>query len=130
MGDPNVGQVDLDSLVTHEAGHLLGLAHTPDASATMFAGYRRGTIDLRSLEADDIAGLCAIYPPTRVASSSSCEPRHGYADRCGADQPAMNPPPDDVSSESGGCSMAAGSNPPFAPALGIAALAWLLRRRR
>jgi hypothetical protein len=95
VGDPSPHSVDLDSLLTHEAGHLLGLGHTRDETATMFPGYVPGSIELRSLAADDVAGICEIYPPSRQAGSASCEPRHGYADLCGADQPV--PAPSDAS---------------------------------
>ena len=92
IGDPvPPTAVDLDSLLTHEAGHLLGLAHTTDKTATMFPGYSEGTSGLRTLAPDDVSGICALYPPTRQASSTSCEPRHGYSDLCGAQQTA--PPP-------------------------------------
>ncbi len=87
VGDPvPANAVDLDSLLTHEAGHLLGLAHTTDKSATMFPGYTEGTSTLRHLAQDDIKGICTLYPPGRQASSTSCEPRHGYSDLCGAQQ--------------------------------------------
>lgn len=91
VGDPSPNAVDLDSLLTHEAGHLLGLAHTREPLATMLSGYKLGSIELRSLAPDDIAGLCTIYPPTRKVSSTSCEPRHGYSDLCGVDQPVEAP---------------------------------------
>ncbi|MET0790998.1 MAG: matrixin family metalloprotease [Polyangiaceae bacterium] len=133
VGDPVPGSVDLDSLLTHEAGHLLGLAHnTLDKTATMFPGYQPGSIELRSLAADDIAGICAIYPHARQVSSTSCEPRHGYADLCGAQQPAPSP---DVQSAatSDGCSASA-KRPRSALALALAsalgALALLRTRRR
>jgi len=88
VGAAQPGHVDLDSLLTHEAGHLLGLSHTVDEAATMYPGYELGSTALRSLASDDITGLCRIYPPNRNPSSASCEPRHGFSDACGADQPA------------------------------------------
>jgi MYXO-CTERM domain-containing protein len=106
---------DLLSVVTHEAGHFLGLAHATDSSATMYASYKPGTSALRTLAADDVAGICDIYPTatTRTVDKSvavsglevadSCDPvpRHGFATTC-----AANPGPSD-SSSSGGCSVAA-----------------------
>ena len=114
VGEPRPAEVDLDSLLTHEAGHLLGLAHAQDPTATMFPGYHPGSIDLRSLAADDVTGVCSVYPHSRQASSSSCEPRHGYADLCGADQPAPEPP----AATAGGCSTLPGRSReiPFLPA--------------
>lgn len=129
VGEPPAGSVDLDSLLTHEAGHLLGLAHnTLDETATMFPGYHTGSIELRSLADDDIAGVCGIYPPNRKAASTSCEPRHGFSDLCGALQPAPQPKPS--TPDSGGCSHAPGSaqRPAFVFAL-LTALALLGARR-
>ena len=129
VGAPVAGSVDLDSLLTHEAGHLLGLGHnTLDESATMFPGYHTGSVELRSLADDDIEGICNIYAPARKASSTSCEPRHGFSDLCGALQPAPTPKPSDQ--ESSGCSLAAGSSQRSPLGLGLfAALALLLVRR-
>lgn len=78
---------DLQSIITHEAGHFLGLAHTSDSSATMFAQYKEGSMSLRTLEADDIAGICAVYPPDRSGQACDTTPRHGFQDTCG-DRPA------------------------------------------
>jgi len=129
VGDPVAGAVDLDSLLTHEAGHLLGLGHNIiDDTTTMFPGYHTGSIQLRTLADDDIAGICEIYPPKRKPSSTSCEPRHGFADLCGALQPA--PPPKANASEPGGCSHAAGSAPRPGFLLCLLALSALLVARR
>jgi hypothetical protein len=87
---------DLLSVVTHEAGHFFGLAHATTSTATMFASYKPGTTTLRSLTADDIDGLCAIYPnveqravdPTVsqdgfvAADECSAVPRHGFTKKC------------------------------------------------
>jgi hypothetical protein len=66
---------DVESIVVHEAGHFFGLLHpcevggradapscTPgDEPATMYPRYAGDP--QRTLEADDIAGLCYLYPP-------------------------------------------------------------------
>ena len=92
VGEPKANQVDLDSLITHELGHALGLAHSLDIGATMLAGYAKGSISPRSLGNDDVAGICSVYPPSRKAASASCEPRHGFSGLCAADQPTSAPP--------------------------------------
>ena len=86
VGDP-VTASDLASVLAHEIGHFFGLSHTEIAGATMETGYD-ATDDLRrSLEPDDLDGICAIYPPERAPASHSCTPRHGFSAQCGADQP-------------------------------------------
>ncbi len=96
-------QIDLLSVLTHEAGHLLGLAHTPDALATMNAEYTPGTLALRTLEADDVAAVCAAYPPAAPSPSCDSEPPGGFASECGG----AAPPPS-------GCAVAGplGESPP------------------
>jgi len=86
VGDP-VTNTDLDSMLTHEAGHMLGLAHTLVTDATMYAHYKPGSDTLRTLADDDTSGMCAVYAPDRVPSRTSCSPRHGFSDRCAAAQP-------------------------------------------
>jgi Matrixin len=55
--------VDFESIVTHEAGHFLGMAHATDMFATMFAFYVPGEQVIRNLSRDDISGICTIYQP-------------------------------------------------------------------
>lgn len=67
LGDGRIA-FDFLSIATHEAGHFLGLSHNPrDPDATMTPGYFQGTVALRTLESDDVAGICASYPPGRSA---------------------------------------------------------------
>ena len=65
---------DLPSILTHEVGHFLGMAHSTepctvggDDCPTMNPFYTTGSDAYRSLEADDVAGICAVYPPSRKA---------------------------------------------------------------
>jgi hypothetical protein len=60
---------DLQSILTHEAGHFLGLAHAIDTSAVMYAYYHAGST---TLQPDDVAGICTIYPPLGPAGGHSC----------------------------------------------------------
>jgi hypothetical protein len=57
------GTTDLRNVVTHEAGHFFGLAHSDDQDSTMWCDAAPGNIDKRTLHDDDIAGICAIYGP-------------------------------------------------------------------
>ena len=60
--EPPSDRHDLASILTHEAGHVLGLADSGVREATMFGGTGTGQTFKRDLAPDDIAGLCAIYP--------------------------------------------------------------------
>jgi hypothetical protein len=87
---------DFLSIITHETGHFLGLAHSGDDLATMYAHYIPGTTTMRNLTSDDTAGICSIYLPNgsrevdpSVASSGMitqdpCDPtpRHGFQSDC------------------------------------------------
>lgn len=55
-------KIDIQNTVTHELGHALGLDHTTDPFSTMYLEAMPGETIKRTLEADDIAGLCALYP--------------------------------------------------------------------
>lgn len=95
------GGYDFRSIVTHEAGHFLGLAHATETAATMYAHYTPGSDYMRELTADDVAGICSIYSPDglrHVATAASptgtlaevaCDPtpRHGFSGECGSSLP-------------------------------------------
>ncbi len=72
---------DVQSILTHEIGHFIGLDHTLDYNATMNAGYQQGTTELRTLELDDIEGICVIYPPSRDVVCDA-EPNGGFSGEC------------------------------------------------
>lgn len=61
--NPGANEFDLHTVMLHEIGHALGLLHTTEANAVMFATYSGVR---RSLHADDIAGIQAIYGPNPV----------------------------------------------------------------
>ncbi len=112
--------VDLASILTHEVGHFLGLSHSPVADATMFPDYPPQSISLRTLDPDDVAGICAVFPP---GTSKPCDPEpvNGLGDECGEPAPA----------EDDGCSV--GSAAPRVGAIWLALLsagAWRARQRR
>jgi MYXO-CTERM domain-containing protein len=135
---------DFDSIVTHEAGHFLGLAHSPSTSAIMFARYKPGSTTLTN---DDVDGICTIYAPdqTRATIQSDANgnvapqtvaegpddptPRHGFGTACG-------PVGDVTTTTKSGCSVAgaaggAGGSGPLAwLGLGGVGAAFAARRRR
>jgi MYXO-CTERM domain-containing protein len=61
---------DLEAIITHEVGHYIGLAHSPERDSIMTPQYCQDekrcstTKELaRDLGEDDIAAVCALYPP-------------------------------------------------------------------
>jgi len=54
-------QYDLDTVLTHELGHVLGLDESSVPGATMFPNTRRGETDRRELSTDDVDGILSIY---------------------------------------------------------------------
>lgn len=62
-GDRTV--TDIENVLVHEIGHLLGFAHTSDPDASLYDGYSEGEIEKRDLSATDIHGLCEVYPSGR-----------------------------------------------------------------
>ena len=67
----DVGEgIDLQTVVTHEVGHFIGLAHGEEPNTIMAArlcdsGDRcaRDRVSSRRLATDDLAAVCALYPP-------------------------------------------------------------------
>jgi hypothetical protein len=53
----------IEDIAAHEFGHALGLGHSPSASATMYYATSSCNTGNRVLDADDIAGVRALYPP-------------------------------------------------------------------
>lgn len=58
--DGRRGTVDTQSIATHEEGHFLGLDHSEQSGAVMYASYSGGI--KRNLTTDDQGGVCQLYP--------------------------------------------------------------------
>jgi hypothetical protein len=130
------------AIATHETGHFLGLAHSLDPKAVMYEAYSRTGLVSRPVTADDIAGICALFPP--LGEAASCAPPS--TEPAGLDEKACQSaisegPQSSVSGPTGdgtathGCNVLLGS-PSFAglettgPALLTAVLGLARRRRR
>jgi hypothetical protein len=116
---------DLQSVLTHEVGHFLGLDHSKVENATMLADYELSNLGARTLSSDDKAGICSIYAPmgdSEVSCPGSTGPHHGYSRDCGSDEHA------DAS-----CLSLAGAPPEpgsrWLPWLALGLLAWFRRLR-
>ena len=96
--DPKINKVtitddkvvyDLQSILTHETGHFLGMAHTQpgNTAASMYTRYKQGATFMRDISRDDSCGICAAYDPSRKTVCDAT-PRRGLALGCfGNDQP-------------------------------------------
>ncbi len=90
-GQTNCIEIDVRNTVTHEAGHVIGLGHTcpsattcpnPAAAAAVMAPTATaGETSKRVLTADDIAGVCAIYPAGQATDTCGQDP--GAKSGCG-----------------------------------------------
>ena len=95
-----VGVYDFQSIVTHEAGHFLGIGHSDVVHSTMYAEYHTSEIFGRVLSPDDINAVCTIYRPDgtrsvlngkeRLAPGCDPTPRGGFSQAC-EDNPSAGP---------------------------------------
>lgn len=138
-GSPGVpGPADLRSIITHEAGHFIGIGHSDIADATMFSMAERTSVQKRTLAQDDIDAVCDIYPPGSLEESCIPSPTGGLLLNCETtpdgdpivcDEPAAPP------SNSSGCrcSTGSGANETWLTLLfglvGLTLVRWRPRRR-
>jgi len=80
----DAASIDLQNVLTHEAGHFLGLAHSPDREATMYWDAKVAEIVKRDLWPDDELGMCAIYggEPMPACAPQDYAPRRGFTEQC------------------------------------------------
>jgi uncharacterized protein (TIGR03382 family) len=72
------GCADTASIALHEEGHFLGLAHSVDMNAVMYATWNGDP--KRSLSADDTNGICAIFPTPVAGQGPQDSPCGSTAD--------------------------------------------------
>lgn len=97
---------DIQNTLTHEIGHMLGLAHDPNPISTMYASADPGELKKRMLDTGTAQFPCDVYPPG--------EPSR----QCG-----VKPVDDLLGNTPKGCTQ-------FGGALGWPLLVYLLRKRR
>ena len=68
------GGAYIEDVATHEFGHALGLHHSTVGDATMYPSISLCAQDMRSLAADDIAGVQALYPSGGGGGSNNSAP--------------------------------------------------------
>lgn len=73
---------DLLAIATHEAGHVLGLAHSNSSGSTMWAFYAAPHGSAAELSPDDAAGICDAYPPGAVPHDCNFDPEGGFTPTC------------------------------------------------
>ena len=92
VGPGGGGNVDTQSIATHEEGHFLGLGHTTTNGAIMYPAYSGGLV--RNLSSDDQSGVCAIYPSGVAATDAGVamgsDPCNSLGNTCATCTPNNN----------------------------------------
>lgn len=87
LGESDCVSTDIQNTVTHEFGHALGLAHSPDPRSTMYAGSVLGETSKRVLDDGSQEFVCTAYPagqPTRDCDGSPLDLSDQGPSSCGA----------------------------------------------
>ncbi len=72
--------LEFEGIITHEVGHIIGLAHSNVSSSIMYANPYHDPIYMLSLKQDDIEGAQALYPYSSNSSNASSTQNNKNAD--------------------------------------------------
>lgn len=102
--------MDLGNVLTHEVGHAVGIAHTPDrrdfAPATMFPSAPPCEVDKRTLTDVDAQMLCLLHP----RGAPSCVPGLEPSPAPPGPMPDRPEASDSLGSSAGGCRSGSGGD--------------------
>jgi hypothetical protein len=79
-----IGRAMIESVVTHELGHFIGLDHPNNAQSTLFFASSPGLINQTTLEADDRAALIEGYTHPTLTDASLGTVQGSVSDAGGA----------------------------------------------
>ena len=78
---------DVQNAVTHELGHFLGLAHSPDPSSTMYATEPSRETSKRVLDSGSKQFVCDVYPAGKASQDCAPETSSGGCNSTGQPLP-------------------------------------------
>lgn len=131
--DSGTMRTSLLYVLAHEFGHFLGLAHSGAPGALMGTNYQSLPMSQNLLGSDDVAAICAAYPPGAALDCAASGPAY---DNC---QYAVGTKPPEcklasLTQDSSSCSCRLSANGGRPSSVSIAALgillATLVQRRR